>query len=118
MTEASTDLACGVVVKVKTWELAAAVVAATTLLSAAVLGRTVRLERDFVTTDFQDEEEADDISLPRNAADDFVSLCDEVWDTLSKRLGLAVPADPASGVCKSPGDAWDKFLKMRNFLEV
>ena len=120
LTEASTELASGVVVKTKTWELGAAVVAATTLLSAAVPGRTVRLERRFVTTDFQPDEEADDVpSTSADAADDFVGFCDMTWDALSLRLGLAVPADPPSGAhYKSPDEAWATFQKMRHLLEV
>jgi len=114
LTEASTDLASGVVVKVWSWEMAACVAAATALLSAATPGRTVRLERSFVTTDLEPDQEADERPPTLSAADEFVALCDTVLGLVSNSLGLA--DTPGGAHHKSTDEAWRVFLQIRHLL--
>ena len=97
LTEASTNLAQGVVCKTKSWETAVAVCVAVSLITAAVPGPTVFLEQWACVVDgvgssdpFEEHEEEEEASLENVAAEDLATkfmeafkMClDELWDKI------------------------------------
>ena len=87
LTEASTNLAQGVVCRTKSWETAVAVCVAVSLITAAVPGPTVFLEQWACVVDgvgssdpFEEHEEEAEASLENVAAEDFATKFREPYE--------------------------------------
>jgi hypothetical protein len=93
LTEASTSLAQGVVVKAKTRKMALAVCLAVRILTAAVPGPTAELEEKFCTIDAEMHDDDDDdmepaASRPTEGVAEFVSMYERKVGWVWGRLGI------------------------------
>ena len=126
LTEASTNLAQGVVCRTKSWETAVAVCVAVSLITAAVPGPTVFLEQWACVVDgvgssdpFEEHEEEEEASLENVAAEDLATKFREAYE-MSLRVLWAKIKLPSSLIMnmeadKSEEDARHNLGQLRAF---